>query len=203
MSDIALFNAIPAGKIEILYDEQDQPWFKRAALGRYLGLQHIHTSVPEIDMKARGEIMGGALCLGRSKNRHDMFLSLTGVKKVIIGSRKPKAIELAKWLGIDILSTKILSKEAETLSCILKTFRGEDMKEQYTVDGYRIDLYFPTHKLAIECDEFGHKDRDITYEVTRQNHIETKLGCTFIRYNPDAKDFDIFDVLNSIINHIF
>ena len=86
-----------------------------------------------------------------------MFLSLTGVKKVIIGSRKPKAIELAKRLGIDILSTKILSKEAETLACILKTFRGEDMKEQYTVDGYRIDLYFPTHKLAIECDEFGQR----------------------------------------------
>ena len=76
------------------------------------------------------------------------------------------------------------------------------MKEQYTVDGYRIDLYFPIHKLAIECDELGHKDRDIGYEVTRQKYIETKLGCTFIRYNPDAKEFDIFSVINSIMKYI-
>ena len=212
MSDIALFNAIPAGKIEILYDEQDQPWFKRAHVGKFLDLSDIHKSLGklnECEMCTRNDFdstprsTGGWSGPKDQQNRHDMFLSLTGVKKVIIGSRKPKAIELAKMLGIDILSTKILSKEAETLSCILKTFKGQEMKEQYTVDGYRIDLYFPTQKLAIECDEFGHKDRDISYEVTRQNHIETKLGCTFIRYNPDAKDFDIFDVLNSIINHIF
>ena len=44
------------------------------------------------------------------------------------------------------------------------------MIDQYTVDNYRIDLYFPKHKLAIECDEFDHADRDIEYEVKRQNH---------------------------------
>ena len=135
-------------------------------------------------------------------NPHDVFLSIDGIKRVVVGSRKHNAVLLAKWLGIDILNTKILSKEEETLSCILKPFKGEDMKEQYTVDGYRIDLYFPTHKLAIECDELGHKDRDIGYEVTRQKYIETKLGCTFIRYNPDAKDFDIFDIINNIYNFI-
>ena len=53
------------------------------------------------------------------------------------------------------------------------------MIDQYTVDNYRIDLYFPKHKLAIECDEFDHSDRDIEYEVKRQNNIEEKLGCTF------------------------
>ena len=39
------------------------------------------------------------------------------------------------------------------------------MIEQYHVDGYRIDLYFPEYKLAIECDEFGHRDRDLEYEI--------------------------------------
>ena len=29
---LALFNAVPAGAIEILYDEQNQPWFKQFML---------------------------------------------------------------------------------------------------------------------------------------------------------------------------
>ena len=35
---LALFNAVPAGAIEILYDEQNQPWIHRAQYGRYLGI---------------------------------------------------------------------------------------------------------------------------------------------------------------------
>ena len=31
---------------------------------------------------------------------------------------------------------------------------------QHSVLGYRLDLYFPKHKLAIEVDEKGHTDRD-------------------------------------------
>ena len=131
-----------------------------------------------------------------------LFLTEEGIHELVLKSKMSKSIELAKQLGINIVNNKIISKEAETLSCILKSFNVENMKEQYTVDGYRIDLYFPIHKLAIECDELGHKDRDIGYEVTRQKYIETKLGCTFIRYNPDAKDFDIFSVINSIMKYI-
>ena len=70
-------------------------------------------------------------------------------------------------------------------------FKGTVMIDQYSVDNYRVDLYFPEYRLAIECDEFGHEDRDIGYEVTRQKYIENKLDCIFIRYNPDAKDFKI------------
>ena len=58
---------------------------------------------------------------------------------------------MAKELGINIVDNKIISKEAETLNCILKAFKGHDMREQYSVDGYRVDLYFLYHKLAIEC----------------------------------------------------
>ena len=68
---------------------------------------------------------------------------------------------------------------------------------------YRIDLYFPEHKLAIECDEHDHKDRDINYEIKRQRFIEDQLNCKFIRYNPDAKDFTIESVLNRIFQYIY
>ena len=138
-----------------------------------------------------------------NKIKQIFFLSVYGVKYIVLDTRKPKAIELAKELGITVHDHKYLKKETETMSYILKAFKGEYTRDQHGVDGYRVDLYFPSHKLAIECDEFGHKDSDIGYEVTRQKHIETKLGCTFIQYNPDAKDFDIFSVINSVMKYIY
>lgn len=89
-------------------------------------------------------------------------------------------------------------KEQDSIHAILKTFKGERMVRQYSVDTYRIDLYFSKHKLAIECDEHGHSNRDQDCEKTRQHYIEDKLGCQFIRYNPDSKDYNIFDILNKI-----
>ena len=54
-------------------------------------------------------------------------------------------------------------------------FEGEDMQTQYTVLNYRIDLYFHKYKLAIEVDELGHNDRNIDYEIQRQQALEREL----------------------------
>ena len=73
---------------------------------------------------------------------------------------------------------------------------------KYTVIGYRIDLYFHKYKLAIEVDELGHNDRNIDYEIQRQQALERELNCVFIRINPDAIDFNIFREINKIHRHI-
>ena len=39
------------------------------------------------------------------------------------------------------------------------------MQTQYSVLGYRIDLYFDDYRLAIEVDELGHNDRNNDDEV--------------------------------------
>ena len=140
---------------------------------------------------------------GGGKNSHDAFVSLDGVLEIVTKSRKLQVLELAKALGINIHKQKFLSKEQETISIIMQVFKGIKMIDQYTVDNYRIDLYFPKHKLAVECDEFGHNDRDVNYEVTRQKYIEAKLRCQFIRFNPDAKDFKMENVLNEIFRFIY
>ena len=49
----------------------------------------------------------------------------------------------------------------------MKTFHGEKMKRQFKIGNYRIDLYFPEHKIAVECDEFDHIGRDINCEIFR------------------------------------
>ena len=38
---LELFHKVPAGAIETLFDEQNQPLFKRADLGKYLGIEDI------------------------------------------------------------------------------------------------------------------------------------------------------------------
>ena len=76
------------------------------------------------------------------------------------------------------------------------------MQTQYTVIGYRIDLYFHKYKLAIEVNELGHNDRNIDYEIQREKVLERELSCVFIRINPDEKDFNIFKEINKIHRHI-
>ena len=76
------------------------------------------------------------------------------------------------------------------------------MIHQFGAGKYRIDLHFPMYKLAIECDEFDHRDTDIGYEEERQNHIEKLLNCTFVRFNPDVKDFCILEFVNKIFVQI-
>ena len=133
----------------------------------------------------------------------EYYINEEGSRELVLKSKQPKAADFAEHLGINVHKHKYTSKEQDTLSCIIKAFNGEDMKRQFNIDGYRIDLYFLEHKLAIECDEFDHADRDIEYEVKRQNHIEEKLGCTFIRYNPEARRFNLFEVINRIIRAIY
>ena len=204
---LALFNSIHTGAIETLFDGENKPWFKRADLGRYLGIAKVKNSmhIPSHFMCKRQDIIGAQVpgALGKRKNSHDVFVNLDGVIKIVTTSRKPKTLELAEALGIDTHKQKFLSKEQETISIIMQVFKGIKMIDQYTVDNYRIDLYFPEHKLVVKCDEFDHADRDIEYEVKRQNHIEVKLGCTFICCNPDAKKFDLFEVINRIIRAIY
>ena len=125
------------------------------------------------------------------------------MKKVLVGSQQPLAKELAEYMGIKIIGHKYIRKETGTIYIMQKVFEGISMKRQFSIGPYRIDLYFPEHKLAIKCDEYDHKDRDIKYEIRRQDFIEDQLNCSFIRYNPDAKDFTIERVLNRIFQYIY
>ena len=55
---------------------------------------------------------------------------------------------------------------------------------------FRIDTYFTKYCLAVEIDEKGHTDRDLKFEEKRQEALEKKLNCTFIRINTSRENFD-------------
>ena len=98
----------------------------------------------------------------------------------------------------DVINTK----EQTVLESIKEAFQGEDMQTQYRALGYRIDLYFHKYRLAIEVDELGHANRNLSDEINRQKALERELNCVFIRINPDEKDFNIFREINKIHRHI-
>jgi very-short-patch-repair endonuclease len=93
--------------------------------------------------------------------------------------------------------------EADVIKCILKTFDGNIMTLQYKVDEYRIDLYFEQHKLAIECDENHHNSiENKLKDIQRERYIYQKIKCRFIRFNPNDKKFNLFELLNEIYIHL-
>jgi very-short-patch-repair endonuclease len=105
----------------------------------------------------------------------------------------------AQEMGTLLVDNVALSKEQETIGQIARAFQHRAMTRQYRVDGYFIDLYFPSYRITIECDEYNHVDYSPKEEYQRQKHIEDVLECKFIRYNPDDKNFNIGDVIHEIM----
>ena len=86
------------------------------------------------------------------------------MRELVIGIQQPLAKELAEYMAIRIIGHKYVRKEASTIYTIKKVFEGISTKRQFSIGSYRIDLYFPEQKLAIEYDKHDHKDRDINYD---------------------------------------
>ena len=81
--------------------------------------------------------------------------------------RTDESCNLKKNLGFQLLDV-INTKEQTVLESIKNAFEREDMQIQYTVLGYRIDLYFHKYRLAIEVDKLGHADRNLSNETERK-----------------------------------
>ena len=64
-------------------------------LGRYLGIINIKATYRDVETKSRGVVWTHPQQRG---NYHDMFVDLEGALEIFVRSRKPKAVELMKWL---------------------------------------------------------------------------------------------------------
>lgn len=136
-----------------------------------------------------------------------IYLTGDGVKMLCLKSKMSSTIikNICKSvlnIDLNLLNDKVITKEQNNLDKILRAFKDLKYKTQLQCGTYRIDLYFTDYKIAIECDEFGHVDRDPIYEEIREKFIENNLKCTFVRFDPDNQNFDIFDVINEIHNVI-
>lgn len=85
------------------------------------------------------------------------------------------------------ISTRKETKFLKQLCSVLEPFNilGE---KQYKVLSYRIDYYIPKLNIAIEYDEYTHKNYTYEQQEGRQALIEKELGCKFIRVSDDKTD---------------
>ena len=79
--------------------------------------------------------------------------------KIIMYSTVPTSLGFKSKLGFNPYDP-IMRKEQSVLTKVMKVFAREEILLQHYVLGYRINLYFLKHKLAIETDEKRHKDRN-------------------------------------------
>ena len=112
-----------------------------------------------------------------------------------------------EFLGGDYSHTVCLKRKEESfieeLTQVLKPF-GIKGKCQYVVkkeDGsiFKIDYYISKLNIAIEYDEEGHSRYPYEKEEGRQEYIENKIGCKFIRVSEQKNNlYNIGVVLKEI-----
>ena len=100
---LELFYEVPAGVIETLFDDLNQLLFKRADLGKYLGIENIKNNFKDFPshytrLRSGLEGDGHTFSLGSTKNLHDIFFNLDGSIEMAVQSKKPKAVTLVKSL---------------------------------------------------------------------------------------------------------
>ena len=76
-----MFHKVPAGAIEMLFDEQNHPFLENAGLAKYLGIRNIRDNFKELSshhacLRFKIEIVGHISPLGRTKNPYDIFINL-------------------------------------------------------------------------------------------------------------------------------
>jgi very-short-patch-repair endonuclease len=188
-------NILKQYNIEII-KENNQIFVECRLLGNLLELRNIRVSINSFSSEEK--------CLFNRKDsqgniRKTMCLSENGFKKLICSSRKPKAVLIAKQLGLNI-SHKYVVPETSFIINIKQAFLGENIITQYQVDKYNIDLYFPKYKLAIEFDEFKHKFTQKEDKI-RQDYIISKLNCIFERIKEDDNIFVSINKIFTIIKN--
>lgn len=185
-------------KIRYIENDDNVKWFIAKDICIILGVTNITSTLQNIkkDWTKRYKIK---IKNGTGGIQNMILINLDAVKKILQNSRSINKDKILSSLKID-LDIIYDFKESSNLKIICASFKNLKQELQYQVNRYRIDLYFPEYKLAIEVDESGHKDRCPIYEKERQNYLEKYLGCTFIRFNPDEKNFNIGEVIFQILD---
>ena len=177
---LALFNAVPAGAIETRFDDQNQPWFKRADLGRYLEILDIAQNFKDIKTTSRLEIMGQGQPLPRSgmrgggKNPHDAFVNLDSALEIAVRSNKPKAVGLVKWLakiGVEKLQEEhqIQIEGKDAAIALLNDDLDAERHKVQDVDKQLVDLEHENHELQNEVERI--QERYVPYlQNTRKDN---------------------------------
>ena len=149
----SLFNGVPAGAIEVISNAEGLLQFKRADLGRFLGLVDIRAAYRDVKTTSRKLLIPHAsdACLPKDKNDQDAFIDLDGALEIVVRSKKPKAVELVKWLtrkGVE----KLVEDHQKTIEEKQKTIDEKDMHIALLSDDFLLEQ---KHARQLEFNNVG------------------------------------------------
>ena len=133
-----------------------------------------------------------------------VYINISGFKTLIkktqmINPSNAEAIAehpfIKQFVNYEVITMR---KEQEYITAIKETFHYLTCYTQFRIDQYRLDLFIKELNLVVECDEYGHRDRDPYKEQEREDYIRDRIGCDFVRFNPDEPGFNIFKIIGDI-----
>lgn len=184
-------------------DNEPFTLFCIADIGKILGMSNMKKRLSPQRFHYDDRVLVKSVTNGGEQ--HMVYVTYNGLLKLLSSSRKTELIDFSEKVGINVKNKFYSCVEADTIKCLLKSFSGEEMIDQYIVgdNDYRIDLYFPQYKIAVECDESHHKTiTNKLKDLERQSAIKDVLNCIFIRYDPFCEEFNIFTLINEIFTKI-
>lgn len=137
---------------------------------------------------------------GRGNNSSpvtDMITAWNVVRLVLSGSKIPLDIKRNILGELEYYPVRKYT-EIELHNNIQCALAHVEIQFQYSVEGYRIDMYLPEYNIAVECDEYNHRAYSSLAETTRTEVISDALQCRWIRYDPYKSNFNIFQLINKI-----
>ena len=182
------------------------PWFKAKEVTKRLGYSNTTEAIKDhvgVNRKKKlAELVQSDTHTYHERNT--IYINHDGLKSLVLKSQKPEAISFAKHLGIRV-DTKYIRKEIEIVSFLQQFLTSLQIPFEFqkTVGPYRVDVYLPQQKIAVEIDEFGHKDRDTSYEKAREVFIRGELKCEVLRVNPDDTGFSLATFIANVTRMLF
>ena len=132
-------------RIEVIVDSVNALWLNERHIEeqlRHKNLPAVTNKYDKIYKKRRYELVDEP-----TRQPYIIFLCIDLTLK-IMDCRTDESCNLKRNLEVK-LHDVINTKEQLIINSIKDTFEGEDMQTQYTVIGYRIDIYFHEYELAI------------------------------------------------------
>ncbi|NBU34542.1 hypothetical protein EB118_13475 [bacterium] len=175
----------------------DEKLYVRARdIGEKLKITNVH-----MKLDSKGELEKRKIAI-KTKGGPQLvtFVSIIGVQRLVCSSRKSSSIMMCKDLGLQC-QLKLCPIETTYVYYIMKAFDGEEIIEQYNVDNYRLDLYFPKFNIAVEIDEDSHANSsNRKKDLRRHNYILNKLNCRMIRVCQDDCPFETINMIYKSIS---
>lgn len=190
--------------VDFYKDENNNIYMTRNQIGTALGYSNPKRAMSDIHNRNKERLDGFSVVQKIESTDKKVYktrlYNVNGIRAILQLSDTPlsRKMPLLEYFGEKVYYP-IERDEHKYLQVIMDTFRDKETKREYVLGDYRADLIFPSEKVLIECDEYGHKRYCQKKEKERELFFENQ-GYTIIRFNPNEKNFRIGLVIAEILD---